>query len=293
MHDDEVADALELRRRLRVVARAERFEFAAEREHLDQPRHADLDEVDAGALERLEESAGEAQRDDVLVPGLAAPPGDVADQPRLEQRRTLEIREQFGARGLLGDVRAAIHQAVADAVLQRNAPLPAGAARHGARVRQDAIGGTGLHRERAIGGQPLAPVFVTGLERLLDEQAAKAGAVDEQIAFDAPAVFHDQRGDVAVPAVLLDAGDLALDALDTLGLVLRTQVARVQPGVEVVRVVDRHAVPKWRICRHRGLCARGSSRRVRRQSPRPWPAATCCGNRPSRWTCRLSPKAWM
>ena len=80
------------------------------------------------------------ERYDVLVPGLAPSPGDVADEPRLEQRRALEIGEQLGARVLFGDVRAAKHQAVSDAVLQRNAPLPAGAARHGARVGQDAIG---------------------------------------------------------------------------------------------------------------------------------------------------------
>src|SRR5690349_18398263 len=81
MHDDEVADVLELCRRLRVEARAERLVFVTEREHLDQPRHADLDEMDAGALEWFEEAARKAERDDILVPRLAPSSGDVADEP--------------------------------------------------------------------------------------------------------------------------------------------------------------------------------------------------------------------
>ena len=44
---------LELQRRLRIEARTERLELSAKREELDQPHHADLDQVDAGALERL------------------------------------------------------------------------------------------------------------------------------------------------------------------------------------------------------------------------------------------------
>ena len=46
--------------RLLVVALAERRRDAAEREQLHQPRHGDLDQVDAGRFERLDEAAGQA-----------------------------------------------------------------------------------------------------------------------------------------------------------------------------------------------------------------------------------------
>src|SRR5438128_1851288 len=138
--------------------------------------------MNARALERLDEPAGESERDDVLVPGLAASSRDITDQAGFEQRRALEVRKQLGARGFLRDVRAAVHQAVANAMLQRYAPLPSGASRHGTRVGQDAIRRTGLDGERGIRGQPLAPVFVTRLERLLDQPTAKAGATEEPLA---------------------------------------------------------------------------------------------------------------
>src|SRR5690606_15712197 len=169
-----------------------------------------------------------------------ASPGHVADQSRLGQRLAFEIGEQLLACLLLGHVRATEDQTITDAMLQRNAPLPAGRARGRTRVRCDAMRRGSLHRERAVGRQPLAPILVARLERLFDEQAAKARAIDEQIAFDARAVFHDERGHVAGFAVLLDARDLAFDALDALRFILAAQELGIQTGVEMERIVHRY-----------------------------------------------------
>ena len=76
-------------------------------------------------------------------------------------------------------------------MLQRDLPLPARLVGDRAGVRRDVVQRkVGLQRQRAVVAQPLAPVLVPGLERLFDQQAAKAGAVDEEVAFDALARLH-------------------------------------------------------------------------------------------------------
>ena len=45
----------------------------------------------------------------------------------------------------------------------------------------------------AVAGQPVRPVLVAGLQRLLDQQPAEATAVDEQVAVDAAAIVEPQR----------------------------------------------------------------------------------------------------
>ena len=85
-------------------------------------------------------------------------------------------------------------------------------------------------------------------ERLFDEQAAKSGAVDEQVARHLRAVFHHERCHVPARAVLLDARDLAFDAPDALGLELCAQVPGVETGIEVVGVVERQALGDARTC---------------------------------------------
>ena len=122
----------------------------------------------------------------VAVPGLAAAPGREAQRTRVGQRLAVEARQQLRGRFVVADEVAAVDVAVAHAVLQRNAPLPAGLARRGARVRRERPDVLAGHGHGAIAGQPVRPFVVAGLERLLDEQAAKARAVDEQVAGDRP-----------------------------------------------------------------------------------------------------------
>src|SRR4029077_8873990 len=96
----------------------------------------------------------------------------------------------------------------------------------------------GLQRDGAVIAQPLGPVFVAGLERLLDEYAAESRAIDEQVALDALTGVHDDGFDETGLRVLHDAADLHLDALDALRLAALAQIACVQRRIEVIGVVD-------------------------------------------------------
>jgi len=61
----------------------------------------------------------------------------------------------------------------------------------------------------------MGPVLVAGLQRLLDQQATEARAVDEELALDTLAALQDDRVDVAGMGTLAAAGgvrDLALAA---------------------------------------------------------------------------------
>jgi hypothetical protein len=93
------------------------------------------------------------------------------------------------------------------------------------------------------------PVLEARLQRAFDEQPAEAGAVDEEVALDDPAVGELEGLDVAavLRAHLLD---LALDALHALGLGELAQVTRVQRGVEVVGVVDARVVAQRELALH-------------------------------------------
>src|SRR5947209_10056086 len=108
--------------------------------------------------------------------------------------------------------------AVAGAVLQRDAPWPAGRMRGRPRVGQQRIGALGRYRDGTVARQPLAPILGWYAELLAEEQAAKARAVDEQIAAHPAVVVELHCGDEASLAVLLDLDDLAFDALGAVRL---------------------------------------------------------------------------
>jgi hypothetical protein len=82
------------------------------------------------------------------------------------------------------------------------------------------------------------PVLESRLQRALDEQAAKAGAVDEEVALDDLALFELERFDESGGRVGAHLLDLALDAFHALGLGQPAQVTRVQGRVEVIGIVD-------------------------------------------------------
>jgi hypothetical protein len=82
----------------------------------------------------------------------------------------------------------------------------------------------------------MRPVLVAGVERLLDQQPAKAGAVDEQIRLDLRAIVQVQRADEAILGAQLHAQHLALDARDAARLGVGTQILRIQAGIEMQRV---------------------------------------------------------
>src|SRR3954447_18500960 len=103
-------------------------------------------------------------------------------------------------------------------MLQRNAPLPAARARGGAGKGVGRTWETARHGDRAIAHQPFAPVDVPGAQFLLDQQTAKAGAVDEQLTLDGSVAGQRNRPDVTGFAIEARLDDLALDAPHALAL---------------------------------------------------------------------------
>jgi hypothetical protein len=206
------------------------------REVLDEPDHARLDQVDAGRLERLEEAARKPDGDAVAAPLPDAPAGAERQRPRLAERRAVKTREQEPAGGVVREVAAAVHDAVAGAVLQRDAPAPARVVGDRARVRDERPDRLAADGQRAVARQPVRPVLVAGVERLLDQQATEPRAVDEQVTGERTPAIEAQRGDAAGLGVEVDRLDQPLDPRDPERLAVATQLGRVAAGVEVVGV---------------------------------------------------------
>src|SRR3954454_2514778 len=137
--------------------------------------------MDARRFQRLEESGGEPQRNDVLYPRLAAVTGLEPKRPRVGQRQPIKIGEQRGSCLIVGNVGTRIDIAIANPVLEGDAPLPARRARRRSRKRQMVAAELARDGERAVAGEPFGPILETGLQRLLDEQSAEARAVDEEV----------------------------------------------------------------------------------------------------------------
>ena len=123
----------------------------------------------------------------------------------------------------------------------------------GAGVGARGAGGGGLHRQRAVGGEPVRPILEPRFQRLLDQQAAKAGAVDEQIAFDQCAIVQRQRGDVAAFAIAPHLFDAAFMAGDTQFLGKIAQEQAVGSGIEVIGIVERDIAAGAELARQRRL----------------------------------------
>ena len=145
---------------------------------------------------------------------MPLPPPRAGREPNvigLCQHDTLDIAEQSIERPVALQIAAAPDDAVAGAMLERNAPLPSRIMRHRAGIRNRRSDAFGLHRDRAVVGQPVAPIVEAGMQRAFDQQRAKAGAVEEQIALDPHAAVESKRGDIAAFAVQLDRGNASLD----------------------------------------------------------------------------------
>jgi hypothetical protein len=134
-------------------------------------------------------------------------------------------------------VGAAIHIAVADAVLQRNAPAPTGGARIGLRVGRPRDGPFSHYRDRAIAGQHIGPIDIAGLERTFDQHAAKPAAVDVQVRLQAGRVAED---DLIDEPILAQGGlrDGALEAHNAQTLGIIAQILGYQSRIEVQRVTQ-------------------------------------------------------
>src|SRR3546814_17463664 len=85
---------------------------------------------------------------------------------------------------------------------------------------------------------PVVPFGIAGVERAFDEQAAKARAVDEQVAFDDAAVVECERGYEAILGIEPDAGDTAIEAAHALFHAVAAHDARLGGAVEMERVMS-------------------------------------------------------
>ena len=104
------------------------------REQPDEPDRSRLDQMDAGRFQRLEEARGEAQRDAIPVPHLAPLAAGEAKAIGVGELLAVEIGEQQLLGVIVVDMLARIDETVAGAMLERDAPLPAGLARGRASV---------------------------------------------------------------------------------------------------------------------------------------------------------------
>ncbi len=137
---------------------------------------------------------------------------------------------------VVADVAVAVDITIAGAVLQRDAPLPAGLASGRSRIRVDIDRPLRWHGQGAVTGKGVAPIDIARLQRILDQQAAETGAVDEQVAGDSLSLVEMHRCHKARFRILGNMGDLALDAFDTAGLGIGPQVAGIEAGIEVIGV---------------------------------------------------------
>jgi hypothetical protein len=198
-----------------------------------------LDEEDAGRLERLDETAGQSDRHAVGHPRVAVAAHPDTDAIGLQPggRRPHEVTQ-----GLLRLVVAAelgvVDVTEAVAAVQRNPPDPAGLHGGRGRVRADThLVDVGRHaqRHRAVVGQHVAERVEGLAEGAVDEHAAEPGAVDEQVAVEAPAGLRLDVGDPAA-VVAAHVHHVVPQVPDALPHTEPGQVPGQQRGVEVIGV---------------------------------------------------------
>ncbi len=238
MHDQEVANALVFEGDLPVVPIDVGLPEGAVGKVIEQQGDAAVDQMDAGGFERLEEAGGEPDGNAVLAPAHPSSSGRESQPQRIAQRAALQIGHQRLLGLIVAEEGTGVHVAIADPMLQRNAPLPAHVpgGREGVRgERPGALAGDG---DGAITGQPVRPILVTGLQCALDQQAPKTGAVEVQIGLDALAAFEYQASDESVLRAKLDALELAFRAGDATRLRIATQVGGQQRRIQMQRISD-------------------------------------------------------
>ena len=253
MEEDEVANALHLLGGLGVVFGDHRRIEALVGEELLQPLDAGLDQRDAGRFQRLQKSRGQAERDAVPRPCDFAPARREAQAARLHGRRAGDVGEQFGPRLVVALEIAREDEAVAFAAAQRDAPLPAGSARGDGGAAGRLAHPLALHRKGAVAQQPVRPVAIGRAQRLADQQAAKARAIDEQVARYALAAVERHRFDETGLAVERHIGDARIDARHPRTLGIGAHVRSETCGVEMERPVEHRELAGRIGQRHAGM----------------------------------------
>ena len=149
--------------------------------------------MDRRRFERLEKSGGETGRQAVLQPRSLQPANghpDIGADLDWMAEDLLDLCLRLVGR----QERIRIDVAAAVAVLRRDEPDPAGALRPGERIGSDRRAGLVVEPEgqRAVDGQFLPIGNPFRAEFLLNELAAEAGAIDEEVRFDAASIVEDQ-----------------------------------------------------------------------------------------------------
>ena len=122
-------------------------------------------------------------------------------------------------------------------MLEADAPLPSRLARGRPRVWVKRLGPRAGNGHRAVARQPPAPILITGLQRLLDQQSAEARAIDEEVRLDDLPAFERDRRDVAIFGGR-DVDDAPFGPPDAMHLGKRVQIFRIERGIEVKRIGD-------------------------------------------------------
>src|SRR5690606_3148529 len=238
VHDQEIANALELQARSAIEFG---FQCGIERlvgEQAPQLFDAGLDERNARRLERLQETARQPERDAVLVPDLLAHSRPEAQHVRLGERSTLQLASQPLDRLLFAEEFAAEDVAIADSMLERNAPFPAGFECRGSRVRRERSATRARQGDRAIARRPVRAIFIAAAQRTFAQQPAKARAVDEQVGANAFASLQPERFDEAILATQVDIEDLPIDARYAALHGVLPQVTSEECSVEMQRPIE-------------------------------------------------------
>ncbi len=148
--------------------------------------------------------------------------------------------------------------AIARSVLQADAPLPTGGTRGGARVGRQLLGTRAGHNDRAVARQPMAPTLVTRVQCLLDQEPAKATAIDEEIAVHLLATLKANCLHMAVLRIEHRVLHTRCDPLHTKTFCMPAQEACIEPCVDMESMVDlrQRRRPEARVRPHEAMRTR-------------------------------------
>ena len=249
VEDQEVAHALPFEIALAVEFVAIGLFDIAAGNQLQEARNGRLDHVDAGGFERLHETRRKSHGDDVMRPHpLPLFPVVKRISRGSPAAFALDIGEQKRSGVVVAQICAGIDEAVAGAMLQRNAPLPARSMRGRTRVGGEVCSarrGQALAPGRKVASAS-SPRYPTPRVSPISRPRKPVQSMKKSPSIAGPAIKSERR-DVAALAIAMDRHDLPFDP--------RVHRALRHSGADRRRR-DRHRGGRHRACRA------GSSRYV-------------------------------
>ena len=172
-----------------------RLRHPIERQQRNQLVNPRIHKVQRGGFKRLHKARCQTKRDNILVPKLFTSTGYKAQEIWFSAGFSSDVVDQNAMCLIIRHIFIAIDMAVAVAVLQGNLPLPSRRMGSCAGVRQwsTAIFTQAWQCYRTVAGQIIGPIVIPRFQRLFDQQAAEAGAINKQIALQHVAIFHGHR----------------------------------------------------------------------------------------------------